>query len=350
MRTFIIAFVFALDLSSALAQSADLGKTTYESGCAACHGSGVLGAPKFGDKAAWAARNKGGVDALVKSAIAGTSKGMPPRGGRSDLNEVQLRAAIEHMMSGGVAPAAARKAVVPAPTAATKPATRVAVAAPPPRAPASAPAPAPAPVAAAAAAAPPAAEPATASGAVTFAPAPATNAEAAAEVNSFNRLLKPRGAFNRPAAESGIHDPENDMTLQLQPPATAFAKLPKSMAGNHVNWVKALEDKTVKPRWDRNDAAVPAIVMDMNIVREVKGSMPDVVYPHKQHTEWLDCSNCHPKLFMPQKGANQISMAAILLGQKCGVCHGKVAFPVSECRLCHSRKKVMATAAEGPKP
>jgi c(7)-type cytochrome triheme protein len=93
------------------------------------------------------------------------------------------------------------------------------------------------------------------------------------------------------------------------------------------------------PRWDRNDPAANAIVMDLNIVREVKGSMPDVVYPHKQHTEWLDCSNCHPAIFVPQKGANQISMASILLGQKCGVCHGKVAFPVSECRLCHSRKK-----------
>ena len=67
--------------------------------------------------------------------------------------------------------------------------------------------------------------------------------------------------------------------------------------------------------------------MDLNIVREVKGSMPDVVYPHKQHTEWLDCSNCHPAIFKPQKGANQISMAGILLGQQCGVCHGKVAFP-----------------------
>jgi c(7)-type cytochrome triheme protein len=86
--------------------------------------------------------------------------------------------------------------------------------------------------------------------------------------------------------------------------------------------------------------------MDLNIVREVKGSMPDVVYPHKQHTEWLDCSNCHPSIFVPQKGANQISMASILLGQKCGVCHGKVAFPVSECRLCHSRKKTSASAAE----
>ena len=91
----------------------------------------------------------------------------------------------------------------------------------------------------------------------------------------------------------------------------AFATLPKSQAGNHVDWVKALEVKALTPRWDRNDPAANAIVMDLNIVREVKGSMPDVVYPHKQHTEWLDCSNCHPKIFIPQKGANQISMAGL---------------------------------------
>ena len=173
---------------------------------------------------------------------------------------------------------------------------------------------------------------------------------ASAEVNAFNRLLKPLGRINRPAIESGIHDPTNDMTLQLQPPATAFAALPKSTAGNHVDWVKALEAKAIAPRWDRNDPSMPAIVMDLNIVREVKGSMPDVVYPHKQHTEWLDCSNCHPKIFLPQKGANQISMASILLGQQCGVCHGKVAFPVSECRLCHSRKKAATIAASEVKP
>ena len=85
--------------------------------------------------------------------------------------------------------------------------------------------------------------------------------------------------------------------------------------------------------------------MDLNIVREVKGSMPDVVYPHKQHTEWLDCSNCHPAIFKPQKGANQMSMAGILLGEGCGVCHGKVAFPVAECRRCHSAKKAASSAS-----
>ena len=309
-------------------------KAVYEANCVACHGAGVLGAPKLGDAAAWAPRAKGGIDALVKRAIAGTPKGMPPRGGRADLNDAQLRAVIEYMM-GPAAPKAAARASEPGPAPAraaeVRPAEPRSAAAPPVAA---------APVAAVPASAPAAAAPVLAVGA---APTP----PATAEVNAFNRLLKPVGRVNRPAVESGIHDPTNDMTLQLQPPATAFLAMPKSMAGNHVDWVKSLDGKAIAPRWDRLDPAANAVVMDLNIVREVKGSMPDVVYPHRQHTEWLDCSNCHPSIFIPQKGANQISMASILLGQKCGVCHGKVAFPVSECRLCHSKKKAVATAAAG---
>jgi len=109
-----------------------------------------------------------------------------------------------------------------------------------------------------------------------------------------------------------------------------------------TDWVNSLESKKIIPRWDRVDANAESLVMDVNIVRVPRGSMPDVVFPHKQHTEWLECSNCHPAIFVPQKGANQISMAAILLGQKCGVCHGKVAFPISECKKCHSQKRTTA--------
>jgi c(7)-type cytochrome triheme protein len=131
----------------------------------------------------------------------------------------------------------------------------------------------------------------------------------------------------------------------LQAPLLSFQLLPRANHGNYVNWVAALGKKQIQPRWDTRDTAAEPTVMDLNIVREVKGSMPDVVFPHKQHTEWLDCSNCHPAIFTPQKGANQISMAAIMLGQKCGVCHGKVAFPVSECRLCHARQKSVGVRA-----
>ncbi|PWB67491.1 MAG: cytochrome C, partial [Betaproteobacteria bacterium] len=168
---------------------------------------------------------------------------------------------------------------------------------------------------------------------------------AAADPNAFNRLLAAPGKRNAPPAEDGIHDPANAGTHALQPPLAALGGMPPLGAGNRVNWVASLDGGRIRPRWDRDDPAASAMVMDLNIVREVKGSMPDVVYPHKQHTEWLDCSNCHPQIFIPQKGANQISMASIMLGQKCGVCHGKVAFPVSECRLCHSKKKDAVPAA-----
>ncbi len=344
MKALLLAFVLALMSSSAAAQGAPAGKAVYDSTCAVCHATGVVGAPKPGDAAAWGPRAKGGLEALVKSAIAGTTKGMPPRGGRPDLSDAQLRAAIEYMagaaLAGRVAaPTSAAAAAKPAaPASAPRAVTATPAAAPPPRAATAAPAATPAPAATTTAA--------TAAPAAVAAVSPAPTPAPSAEVNAFNRLLRPTGRVNRPAAESGIHDPSNDATLQLQPPAQAFADLPKATAGNHVDWVKALAAKQIDPRWDRKDPKAAAVVMDLNIVREVKGSMPDVVYPHKQHTEWLDCSNCHPSIFVPQKGANQISMASILLGQKCGVCHGKVAFPVSECRLCHSRKKSGDAVAE----
>lgn len=177
-------------------------------------------------------------------------------------------------------------------------------------------------------------------------PAAPAAAQPAPAVNSFNRLMTPPAAVNPPPSTDGIHDPQNPGTAMLQPPAEAFATLEQSQHGNHVDWVKSLEAGAIAPRADRLDPNRQAIIMDLNIVREVKGSMPNVVYPHKQHTEWLDCSNCHPDIFIPAKGANQISMASILLGEKCGVCHGKVAFPVttSTCRLCHSQPKPDGTA------
>jgi len=164
--------------------------------------------------------------------------------------------------------------------------------------------------------------------------------------NKFNRLMTPMSERNPPPAEDGIHDPDSFGTELLQPPRESFSVLPKSPSGNNVNWTKALENGDISPRYHRDDENAKPIVMDLNIVREVKGSMPNVVYPHKEHTEWLDCSNCHPAIFVPQKGANQISMAQILLGDACGVCHGKVAFPVSECRRCHSQPKTRAQATK----
>jgi len=171
-------------------------------------------------------------------------------------------------------------------------------------------------------------------------------AAAQTDPNSFNRLMKPKTERNAPPASDGIHDAASFGVPLLQPPKEAFEPLPKSSAGNFVDWSRALEVEAINPRYDMANPARPPVVLDLNIVREVKGSMPNVVYPHKQHTRWLDCANCHPAIFIPQKGANQISMASILMGEKCGVCHGKVAFPVSECRRCHSQPKEQVATRE----
>ncbi|RIX49879.1 MAG: cytochrome C [Rhodocyclales bacterium GT-UBC] len=323
-------------LATALAFSAPLlaesGKDVYSKVCVTCHGSGLAGAPRYGNAADWTPRLAGGMAGLYQSALKGTPKGMPAKGGHLTLADADVKAAVDYMV-GAVKDAAklakaepeAKKEEPKKPEPKKEEPKKLEVK----------PTVAPAPVAAVPSM--PVAE-AASSGA-------AAAAAGSADANSFNRLLKPASKRNLPPPEDGIHDPTNDGTHALQPPLAAFGALPKSFAGNRINWVEAIGQKKINPRYDRNDPKAEPIVMDLNIVREVKGSMPDVVYPHKQHTEWLDCSNCHPAIFVPQKGANQISMAAILMGEKCGVCHGKVAFPVSECRNCHSKKKDMAKVA-----
>ena len=291
------------------------GKAVYDSTCGACHATGAAGAPKTGDAAAWAPRIKAGQAALVANATKGKGA-MPAKGGNAKLTDAEMQAAVKYII--GQSGSGAKSAEASAP---------------------------PADVSTKTAAAAPAAAPAPAEPPATAAPAGPPTVAAAGGVNTFNRLMQPAAKRNLPPAEDGIHDPANDGTLSLQPPLAAFGALTKSNDGNRVDWVKSLNENKINPRFDRNDPNAKPMVMDMNIVREVKGSMPDVVYPHKEHTQWLDCSNCHPAIFIPQKGANQISMAAILLGQKCGVCHGKVAFPVSDCRRCHSKTKSPAVKA-----
>ena len=75
------------------------GKTVYNTVCAGCHGAGVLGAPKFGDKAAWANRVGQGMPTLVSHAINGI-RAMPPRGGSPSLTDDEVKAAVQYMVDG----------------------------------------------------------------------------------------------------------------------------------------------------------------------------------------------------------------------------------------------------------
>jgi cytochrome c5 len=65
--------------------------------CSACHATGVAGAPKVGDKAAWAPRAAQGVDALTASAIKGKGA-MPPKGG-SSASDAEIKAVVAYMVN-----------------------------------------------------------------------------------------------------------------------------------------------------------------------------------------------------------------------------------------------------------
>ena len=77
------------------------GEQVYNQACTACHGAGIAGAPKTGDPSAWADRIAKGMDVLLEHAIKGyqgEAGYMPPKGGRTDLSDEEVKAAIEYMV------------------------------------------------------------------------------------------------------------------------------------------------------------------------------------------------------------------------------------------------------------
>ncbi len=87
----------AADTDTSSADSAIDGESLY-SACAACHTTGAAGAPVVGDANSWASRIASGMETMVSNAINGKGA-MPPRGGRMDLNDDQIRAIVEYMVN-----------------------------------------------------------------------------------------------------------------------------------------------------------------------------------------------------------------------------------------------------------
>jgi len=71
---------------------------TYRTACQACHMTGAANAPKLGDKAAWAPRIAQGMDTLVMHATKGF-KAMPPKGGRMNLTDAQIKSTVAYMVA-----------------------------------------------------------------------------------------------------------------------------------------------------------------------------------------------------------------------------------------------------------
>ena len=88
----------AIAPAAAKAGAAADGKATYDAVCNVCHGAGVAGAPKLGDKAAWKPRIATGKPALYAASLKGKGA-MPAKGGNTTLSDEAVKAAVDHMLA-----------------------------------------------------------------------------------------------------------------------------------------------------------------------------------------------------------------------------------------------------------
>jgi c(7)-type cytochrome triheme protein len=144
---------------------------------------------------------------------------------------------------------------------------------------------------------------------------------------------------------AGIGDPNAPPSAAFKlgrgwhPQALSAVGLSKDRFGL-IDWAKLVRDNVIKPKssLDPADEEMPPLKLDVLI--PAKGDfVDDVIYPHEMHTWWLKCEACHPNIFVPARGENNMTMVAIAQGQFCGRCHGKVAFPLADCKRCHTSPK-----------
>jgi cytochrome c5 len=189
------------------------GEQVYQAVCKTCHETGLAGAPKFGDKAAWAPHLKHGIEMLYSSALKGTDKGMPPKGGNADLSDVEVQRAVVFManQAGGTF----KEPPAPAPSA-------VAASAAPQAAASKAPAPAQAPAPAAA----------------TAPPAAAAKAGAPLDMTSGTAMMQKYGCSACHAVDNKIVGPAyQDVAAKYKADKDAPAKLAQKVkAGGSGVW------------------------------------------------------------------------------------------------------------------
>ncbi len=147
------------------------------------------------------------------------------------------------------------------------------------------------------------------------------------------RTMHQRGE-NAVKEQNIFYDKDNDAYSILQKANESLADFPVNRVGE-VDWMKALKKELISPRSSLT-GKIERPLKDNDIIMQDTKEMSFVRFPHKTHTYWLDCSNCHNKIFVPEANANPINMDKIFRGEYCGVCHNKVAFTTYMCEMCHS--------------
>lgn len=155
-------------------------------------------------------------------------------------------------------------------------------------------------------------------------------------------------AARQSLTKEDFYDPGNPDLVHLQRHDDALGALPKD-ANGFPDWMRALRDGRIQPRTGLTPDTSSMPAFDLDVIMKNTKEMPHVRFPHRAHTLWLDCSNCHPQPFEPRAGATAITMTDIFRGKYCGMCHDRVAFVTFlSCQRCHSQPQ--ATVPEARRP
>lgn len=147
--------------------------------------------------------------------------------------------------------------------------------------------------------------------------------------------------------DDDLHDRSNPALDLLQQPEEALSVLPPKTGGNRVDWVEAVRQGLIAPRHSLDNSGEKKTRETTIIMRNTLGFLP-VTFPHESHSLWMSCEMCHDSIFIPEVNANDITMLKILDGEYCGLCHGAVAFPLSECNRCHAAERLDKLLEKNP--
>jgi c(7)-type cytochrome triheme protein len=118
-------------------------------------------------------------------------------------------------------------------------------------------------------------------------------------------------------------------------------RLPADKFGNNIDWVGAIAKGKITPKYSIFAEDEKPMEFDKRLTLEAEWNyVPPAYFPHAEHVQWLDCSNCHPDIFQIKKKTTKHFLMEYILERKfCGVCHLNVAFPMNDCTRCHPRIK-----------
>lgn len=120
--------------------------------------------------------------------------------------------------------------------------------------------------------------------------------------------------------------------------SSVYQGLPRDTKGV-VDWMRALDEKTITPKPGIADDATAASTYDSELEFFNEGSPEKkAMFRHTTHTQWLGCKNCHPGLFKKRSENLQFTHDDMDAGRYCGACHTKVVVVQSGCKGCHARK------------